>query len=113
MKRIWKWVVCMTLLAAMAVTVVMPGEVVKAAETEDNGLTEYTTSCDMAQYIYQGYYHCDTGVNPNSKGPIAIAPATLVKTNVWGKEVQTQVYIVGLAGTEFIFNQPRDRKSVV
>ncbi|MCI5741215.1 MAG: hypothetical protein SO445_05945 [Lachnospiraceae bacterium] len=107
MKRIWKWVVCMTLLAAMAVTVVMPGEVVKAAETEDNGLTEYTTSCDMAQYIYQGYYHCDTGVNLNSKGPIAIAPATLVKTNVWGKEVQTQVYIVGLAGTEFIFNQPR------
>lgn len=25
MKRIWKWVVCMTLLVAMAVTVVMLG----------------------------------------------------------------------------------------
>jgi len=107
MKRIWKWVVCFTLIATLGASVAMPGMVAKAAEAEDTNLTEYTTSCDMAKYIFQGYYHCDTGVNPDTNGPIAITPATLVKTNIFGQEIKTQVYVVGLAGTEFIFNQPR------
>ena len=75
------------------------------AEASENKV--YDCSTDMAQYIYQGYYHCDTGVNPDSNGPIAIAPATLIKKNALGKETKTQVYVVGLAGTEFMFNEPR------
>ena len=61
----------------------------------------------MAKFIYQGYYHCDTGVNPNSNGPIAISKAKLENKNVFGKKVTKDVYIVGLAGTEFMFNEPR------
>lgn len=105
MKRIWKWVVCFTMIATLGASIIMPGMVAKAAESTT--VKEYTTSCDMAKYIFQGYYHCDTGVNPDTNGPIAITQATLVKTNALGKEVKTQVYVVGLAGTEFIFNQPR------
>lgn len=104
MKRIMKWVLSLGIIASITGTALLPSMTAKAAESET---TVYDTSCDMAEYIYQGYFHCDTGVNPNTKGPIAIAPATLVKKNALGKEVKTQVYVVGFAGTEFIFNQPR------
>lgn len=107
MKRIWKWVLCLAMTAAVTGSAFLPSMTAKAAETESTGTTVYDTSCDMAKYIYQGYFHCDTGVNPDTNGPIAIAPAKLVTKNIFGKEVQKEVYIVGLAGTEFIFNQPR------
>lgn len=107
MKRIWKWVLCFAMTAAVTGTAILPSMTAKAAETEGTETTVYDTSCDMANFIYQGYFHCDTGVNPDTNGPIAIAPAKLVTKNVLGKEVQKEVYIVGLAGTEFIFNQPR------
>lgn len=107
MKKIWKWVLCLAMTAAVTGSAFLPSMTAKAAETEGTNTTVYDTSCDMAKYIYQGYYHCDTGVNPDSNGPIAIAPAKLVTKNVFGKEVKKDVYIVGLAGTEFIFNQPR------
>lgn len=105
MKKMGKLAACLTLLAAITVSTVVPGNVVKAAES--NGVKEYTTSCDMAQFIYQGYYHCDTGTNPDSNGPIAIAPAKLVQKDSAGKTTEKKVYIVGLAGTEFMFNEPR------
>lgn len=60
----------------------------------------YTTSCDLAEYIYTGYYHCDTSINLDTEGPIHIVNATLTKDNV-----DTEVYLIGLSGTEFIFNQ--------
>lgn len=107
MKKIWKWVLCLAMTAAVTGSAFLPSMTAKAAETEGTNTTVYDTSCDMAKYIYQGYYHCDTGVNPDSNGPIAIAPAKLVTKNAFGKEVKKDVYIVGLAGTEFIFNQPR------
>lgn len=102
MKKVLKWVLSFAMTAAIAGTSLLPSVTAQAAENK-----VYDCSTDMAQYIYQGYYHCDTGVNPDSNGPIAIAPATLIKKNALGKETKTQVYVVGLAGTEFMFNEPR------
>lgn len=102
MKKVLKWVLSFAMTAAIAGTTLLPSVTAQAAENK-----VYDCSTDMAQYIYQGYYHCDTGINPDSNGPIAIAPATLVKKNILGKETKTQVYVVGLAGTEFMFNEPR------
>ena len=106
MKRILKWVASLALTVAVAGTTFLPAMTANAAEAEGTEKV-YTTSCDMAKFIYQGYYHCDTGVNPNSNGPIAISKAKLVNKNVFGKKVTKDVYIVGLAGTEFMFNEPR------
>lgn len=102
MKKVLKWVLSFAMTAAIAGTSLLPSMTAEASENK-----VYDCSTDMAQYIYQGYYHCDTGVNPDSNGPIAIAPATLIKKNALGKETKTQVYVVGLAGTEFMFNEPR------
>ncbi|MEG1292147.1 MAG: hypothetical protein RSD28_07610 [Lachnospiraceae bacterium] len=55
----------------------------------------------MARYIYAGYYHCDTGTNPDFNGPIHIVEATLTEHNQ-----NTPVYLIGLSGTELILNQP-------
>lgn len=101
MKKIWKWALCFAMTAAVTGTTLLPSMTAKAAEET------YDTSCDVAKFVYQGYYHCDTGVNPDSNGPIAIAPAKLVKTSVFGKKIEKDVYLVGLAGTEFMFNEPR------
>lgn len=78
MKRILKWVASLALTVAVAGTTFLPAMTANAAETEGTEKV-YTTSCDMAKFIYQGYYHCDTGVNPNSNGPIAISKAKLGK----------------------------------
>ncbi len=86
MKRILKWVASLALTVAVAGTTFLPAMTANAAEAEGTEKV-YTTSCDMAKFIYQGYYHCDTGVNPNSNGPIAISKAKLVNKNVFGKEV--------------------------
>lgn len=102
MRRIWKWALCLAMTAAVTGTTLLPSMEAKAAENQ-----VWDCSTDMAEYIYQGYYHCDTGVNTNSNGPIAITEAKLVKKNTLGKEVKTDVYVVGLAGTEFMFNEPR------
>lgn len=61
----------------------------------------YTSPCDLAEYIYTGYYHCDTSINIDTEGPIHIVNGTLTKDNI-----DTDVYLIGLSGTEFIFNQP-------
>ena len=106
MKRILKWVASLALTVAVAGTTFLPAMTANAAEAEGTEKV-YTTSCDMAKFIYQGYYHCDTGVNPNSNGPIAISKAKLENKNVFGQKVTKDVYIVGLAGTEFMFNEPR------
>ena len=108
MKRILKWVASLALTVAVAGTTFLPAMTANAAEAEGTEKV-YTTSCDMAKFIYQGYYHCDTGVNPNSNGPIAISKAKLENKNVFGKKVTKDVYIVGLAGTEFMFNEPHHR----
>ena len=67
MKRILKWVASLALTVAVAGTTFLPAMTANAAEAEGTEKV-YTTSCDMAKFIYQGYYHCDTGVNPNSNG---------------------------------------------
>ena len=63
MKRILKWVASLALTVAVAGTTFLPAMTANAAEAEGTEKV-YTTSCDMAKFIYQGYYHCDTGVNP-------------------------------------------------
>lgn len=100
MKKICKVLVCFTLILAL-----MPSLTVRAASgdaaSEETTDTVFTTSCDMAAYIYAGYYHCDTAVNPDFNGPIHIVKAELTKNNQ-----ATPVYLVGISGTELIFNQP-------
>ena len=99
MKNFRKVLVCFTLILAL-----MPSFAVQAAAPDDSsrtGQTVFTNACDMAGYIYAGYYHCSTAVNPNFNGPIHIVKAELhqgIKT--------TPVYLVGISGTELIFNQP-------
>ncbi|MGN0292085.1 MAG: hypothetical protein ACI4C5_09135, partial [Lachnospiraceae bacterium] len=58
MKKIWKWALCFAMTAAVTGTTLLPSMTAKAAEET------YDTSCDVAKFVYQGYYHCDTGVNP-------------------------------------------------
>lgn len=85
MKRILKWVASLALTVAVAGTTFLPAMTANAAEAEGTEKV-YTTSCDMAKFIYQGYYHCDTGVNPNSNGPIAISKAETGKTKMFSEK---------------------------
>lgn len=89
MKKLPKIIMCLALILVLLPVNVRAGE-----------QKVLSTSCDVAEYIFAGYYHCDTGTNTDTKGPIHIVKAILRKNNV-----DTPVYLVGLSGTEFIFNQ--------
>ncbi|MCI8483155.1 MAG: hypothetical protein HFH41_02305 [Lachnospiraceae bacterium] len=100
MKNVTKVLACLAMILAL-----LPSSTVQAASPETSGAktgqTVFTNACDMAGYIYAGYYHCSTAVNPDFNGPIHIVQAELHKDNK-----TTPVYLVGISGTELIFNQP-------
>ena len=60
MKRILKWVASLALTVAVAGTTFLPAMTANAAEAEGTEKV-YTTSCDMAKFIYQGYFQSETG----------------------------------------------------
>ncbi|EOT24634.1 hypothetical protein C805_02846 [Eubacterium sp. 14-2] len=95
MKKLMQKLVCFTMILAL-----MPTLTVRAASPEAKEI-KFTNACDMAGYIYAGYYHCSTAVNPDFNGPIHIVKAELHNNNR-----TTPVYLVGISGTELIFNQP-------
>lgn len=89
------------LVCCMLILTLTKGLTVSAAAPAVPPDTTYTTACDVAEYIYAGYYHCATGSNPNFKGPIHIVKATLTQN-----QKNSPVYLIGLSGTELILNQP-------